>query len=114
MTTSAIKLLSEVSSSFGSLGGTLAYRSTDVCCRIKKQEKVRIASMYQAEKIHNSINEMDRMNISIIGISEMRWPDSGNINIENHKILYSVAHLGGGGVKGKCPKWQMFGGGQRF
>jgi len=77
MTTSAIKLLSGVSSSFGSPGGTVAYRSTDVCCRIKKQEKVRIASwnvrtMYQSEKIHNSIKEMDRMNISIIGISEMR------------------------------------------
>lgn len=94
MTTSAIKLLSGVSSSFGSPGGTIAYRSNDVRYRIKKQEKVRIGpwnvrTMYQAGKIHNAIKEMDRMNISILGISEMRWPDSGNINIENHKVLYS-------------------------
>lgn len=81
-------------SSFGSPGGTIACRSTDVRSRIKKQEKVRIGSwnvrtMYQAEKIHNAIKEMDRINISIIGISEMRLPDSGNIDIENHKVLYS-------------------------
>lgn len=37
---------------------------------------------------------MDRMNISIIGISEMGWPDSGNINIENHKVFYSGSTTG--------------------
>ena len=99
MTTSAIKLLSGVNPSFGSPGGTVAYRSTDVRYRIKKQKKVRIGSwnvrtMYQAGKIHNAIKEMDRMNISILSISEMRWPDSGNINIENHKILYSGSTTG--------------------
>lgn len=50
--------------------------------------------MYQAGKIHNAIKEMDRMNISILGISEMRWPDSGNINIENYKVLYSGSTTG--------------------
>jgi len=45
--------------------------------------------MNQAGKIHNATKEMDRKNISILGISEMRWPDSRNINIENHKVLYS-------------------------
>lgn len=99
MTTSAIKLLSGVSSSFGSPGGTISCRSTDVRYRIKKQENVRIGSwnvrtMYQAGKIHNAIKEMDRMNISILGINEMRWPDSGNINIENHKVLYSGSTTG--------------------
>lgn len=93
MTMSATKLLSGVSSSFGSPGGTVAYTSTDIC-RIRKQEKVRIGScnvrtMYQTGKIHNAIKEMNRMNISILGISEMRWPDSSNINIDNHKVLYS-------------------------
>ncbi|KAF0767251.1 craniofacial development protein 2-like [Aphis craccivora] len=34
------------------------------------------------------------MNISIIGISEMGWPDSGNINIENHKVFYSGSTTG--------------------
>lgn len=80
MTMSAAKLLSGVSSSFASLGGTVACTSTDVS-RIKKQEKVRIdqlmmignvRTMYQAGKIHNAIKEMDRMNIAILGIGEMR------------------------------------------
>lgn len=32
---------------------------------------------------------MDRMNIAILDISELRWPDSGDVNTENHKVLYS-------------------------
>lgn len=29
------------------------------------------------------------MNIAYFSISEMRCPDSDNINIENHKVLYA-------------------------
>lgn len=42
------------------------------------------------------------MNIAILGIKEMVWLDSGNINIENHKIHYlgltSGKHKQGMGV----------------
>jgi len=77
MTASAIKLLSGVSSSFGYPGRKVGYKSSGSCCRIKKQEKVRIGSwnvrtMCQAGKIHNAIKKMNRMNISILGISEVR------------------------------------------
>jgi len=34
------------------------------------------------------------MNIAILGISEMRWQNSGNINIENHKVFYSRSITG--------------------
>jgi len=98
MTTSAAKLLSRVYFSFGFPGETVTYTGTDVS-RTKKQKKVRTGSwnvrtIYQARKIHNAIEEMDRMNIIILSISKRRWLDSGNINIEDHKVLYSRSTTG--------------------
>ena len=46
-------------------------------------------SMFQAGKIHNAIKEMKRMNIEILGISEMRWPNSGECLIDDHYIYYA-------------------------
>lgn len=48
-----------------------------------------VQSMYESGKIHNTIQEMKRLNISLLGISEMRWPGSGRIKIEDHVVYYS-------------------------
>lgn len=32
---------------------------------------------------------MNRLEIDIMGISEMRWPGNGQCSIENHKVYYS-------------------------
>jgi len=40
-----------------------------------------VRSMFEAGKIHNKINEMIRLNISILTISEIRWPKSGKYKI---------------------------------
>lgn len=85
------KLSSGVSSSIGSPGGTVM--STDMK-KIKWQETVKVTTwnvktMYQGGKIHNTIQEMDRMGIDILGVSEMRWPNTGDIYISGHRVLYS-------------------------
>lgn len=45
--------------------------------------------MVQAGKIDNAIQEIKRIKIKIIGINEMRWPESRNIEKEGHRIFYS-------------------------
>jgi|UniRef100_A0A2S2QFY1 exonuclease III len=45
--------------------------------------------MLEAGKIHNTINEMIRLNIYILTISEMRWPKSGKYQINEHTVYYS-------------------------
>lgn len=61
-----------------------------------------VKTMYEAGKIHNAIKEMDRLSIDVMGISEMRWTDSGQCMIEDHKIYYSGSttgqHINGVGI----------------
>uniref|UniRef100_A0A8D8Z356 Craniofacial development protein 2 n=1 Tax=Cacopsylla melanoneura TaxID=428564 RepID=A0A8D8Z356_9HEMI len=82
---------SGVSPSLGSPGGTAT--SVEVN-KMKWQEKISIMTwnvktMNQEGKLQNAIKEMKRMNIDILGVSEMRWLDSGDIHIEDHRVLYS-------------------------
>lgn len=44
--------------------------------------------MAQAGKINNAIQEMGRMKIKIMGVSEMRWPGSGFYDINEHRVYY--------------------------
>lgn len=46
-------------------------------------------TMAQAGKINNAIQEMERMDIKIMGVSEMRWPGSGSCDISEHRVYYS-------------------------
>lgn len=46
-------------------------------------------SLFAAGKTHNIINEMKRMNINILGVSETRWPGSNQINIDDYTMYYS-------------------------
>lgn len=45
--------------------------------------------MAQAGKIDSTIQEMKRMKIEIMGISEMRWSRLGDREKEGYRIFYS-------------------------
>lgn len=45
--------------------------------------------MYQPGKMHNIIQEMNRLKINILGLSEARWPNSGYFSTNNGTIYYS-------------------------
>lgn len=44
-------------------------------------------SMFERGKVHNAIREMKRLNIEILGISELRWPGIGERNLSEHGML---------------------------
>ncbi|XP_063589605.1 craniofacial development protein 2-like [Penaeus indicus] len=46
-------------------------------------------TMNKTGKLENIKEEMNRLHINIMGISEMRWTGAGAISSENHKIIYS-------------------------
>ncbi|XP_060530420.1 craniofacial development protein 2-like [Cylas formicarius] len=48
-----------------------------------------VRSLYEPGKIHNVIQEMQRLDLSILGISDTRWPNSGQQSIANGTIYYS-------------------------
>lgn len=45
--------------------------------------------MFEAGKIHNAIKEMKRMQIEVLGISEMRWSGSGECNIDGYRVYFA-------------------------
>lgn len=48
-----------------------------------------VNSMYEAGKIQNTIQEMERLDLNILGISEMRWPHAGTTKVNNKTVYYS-------------------------
>lgn len=79
------------SSSIGSPGGNVL---SSVTMAKLKQTNLRIATwnvktLNAAGKTDNAIKEMKRLHIDILGISEMRWLDAGELNLDEYKVLYS-------------------------
>ena len=48
-----------------------------------------VRTLYQAGKLDNVLVEMKRMDLDILGVSEVRWTGNGAIDIEGYKFLYS-------------------------
>ncbi|XP_072377913.1 uncharacterized protein [Diabrotica undecimpunctata] len=45
--------------------------------------------MYQPGKMHNILQEMGRLNINILGVSETWWPNSGYLSTKTGTLYYS-------------------------
>ena len=48
-----------------------------------------VRTLYQSGKVQNVIQEMHRVNINILGVSEMRWTQSGKTKIGDTTLVYS-------------------------
>ena len=48
-----------------------------------------VRTLYQAGKLENVIQEMGRLDVNIFGICETRWTNSGSMQIDDYKIIYS-------------------------
>lgn len=53
-----------------------------------------VKTMAQQGKINNAFQEMKIIKLDILGVIEMRWPNSGTVDIEDYKIYYSGTQNG--------------------
>lgn len=53
-----------------------------------------VKTMAQAGKVQNALMEMKRLGIEIMGVSEMRWPNSNCCDIEDCRVYYSGSTSG--------------------
>ena len=45
--------------------------------------------MYQKDKLQTIIMEMDRMKVNILGLSEVRWNNAGQMTVGQHVMIHS-------------------------
>ena len=59
-----------------------------------------VRTMFQAGKLDNAILEMSRMNLDILGISELRWKEAGTVDRDEFVIVFSGGerHFNGVGI----------------
>ena len=49
--------------------------------------------MFEAGKIHNTVKDMNRLRVDVMGVNELRWPGSGECQIGDHLYIQGVPEL---------------------
>uniref|UniRef100_A0A8D8YBA7 Craniofacial development protein 2 n=3 Tax=Cacopsylla melanoneura TaxID=428564 RepID=A0A8D8YBA7_9HEMI len=81
---------SGVSSPIGSPGGAgVSNYDVNFCQQHTRIGTWNVRTMAQAGKIETAIKEMERLNLKVLGVSEMRWPGASYCDIGDHRIYYS-------------------------
>lgn len=81
---------SGVSSPIGSPGGAgVSNYDVNFCQQHTRIGTWNVRTMAQAGKIQTAIKEMERLNLKVLGVSEMRWPGASYCDIGDHRIYYS-------------------------
>lgn len=79
-----------VSSPIGSPGGAgVSNYDVNFCQQHTRIGTWNVRTMAQAGKIQTAIKEMERLNLKVLGVSEMRWPGASYCDIGDHRIYYS-------------------------
>ena len=58
----------------------------------------KVRAFYQAGKFDICLQEMNGMNLGILGVSEVRWTDSGSIEKKDHVMYFTVGKKHKNGV----------------
>ena len=68
--------------------------------RCLKIGTLNVRTLYQPCKFENLIQEMQNVNLDILGIAETHWTEEGKIIKENHTMIYSGGekHKNGVGI----------------
>ena len=66
--------------------------SATVSMNNRKKRRVatwNVRTLFQKGKLDNVLKEMDRLQIDILGMSEVRWPGAGSIEKNSARMIYS-------------------------
>lgn len=88
-------------------GGKIVHNSDlrrGQCKKIPRNDQIcrmgtwNVRSLKRTGKLENVKKEMDRLEIDVLGLSEVRWPNNGDFWSGDYRIIYSGDAEGTGGV----------------
>ncbi|GFO39923.1 craniofacial development protein 2-like protein [Plakobranchus ocellatus] len=81
--------------------------------QISKRKKFNVRTLDQKEKLENVIEEMDRIELNILGLAEVRWTGASAMKLGNKNLIYSGGHTRerGGGILFNAQRqkvWELY------